>query len=71
MLDEGIPVPFFLALEGQARMYRTYQMARILRVASRIYHQPRRWTRPRLADTLGVDKGTIQRDQREESRVRD
>ncbi len=43
-------------------MYRTYQMARVLKVASRIHHQPRQWTRPRLADTLGVDKGTIQRD---------
>lgn len=43
-------------------MYRTYQMARVLKVASRIHHQPRHWTRPRLADTLGVDKGTIQRD---------
>ena len=43
-------------------MYRSYQMARILRVASRIYRQPRQWTHPRLADTLGVDKGTIQRD---------
>lgn len=37
-------------------------MARVLKVASRIHHQPRRWTRPRLADTLGVDKATIQRD---------
>ena len=43
-------------------MYRTYQMARILGVASRIYHEPRQWTRPRLANTLGVDKATIQRD---------
>lgn len=43
-------------------MCRTYQMARVLKVASRIHHQPRQWTRPRLADNLGVDKGTIQRD---------
>ena len=43
-------------------MYRTYQMARVLRVASRIHHQPRQWTRARLADSLGVDKTTIQRD---------
>ena len=78
MPDEGIPVPFFLALERQARMHRTYQMARVLGVASRIYHQPRQWTRPRLADSLGVNKATMQRDidllreiQRQEYRVRD
>ena len=43
-------------------MYRTYQMARVLRVASCIHHQPRQWTRARLADNLRVNKATIQRD---------
>lgn len=43
-------------------MYRTYQMARILEVASRIHRHPREWTRARLADSLGVDIATIQRD---------
>lgn len=42
-------------------MYRKYQMARILEVASLIHNQPRRWTRPRLAVRLGVNKATIQR----------
>ncbi len=43
-------------------MYRTYQMARIIKIASLIHNEPRRWTRPRLAAHLRVDKGTIQRD---------
>ena len=43
-------------------MYRTYQMARIIEVASLIHKEPRRWTRPRLAARLGFDKATIQRD---------
>ena len=43
-------------------MYRTYQMARIIEVASLIHRQPRQWTRPRLADKLGVNKATIHRD---------
>ncbi len=42
-------------------MYRKYQMARIIEVASLIHKEPRRWTRPRLAAHLRVDKGTIQR----------
>lgn len=42
-------------------MYRRYQMARIIEVASLIHKEPRRWTRPRLAARLRVDKGTIQR----------
>ena len=36
-------------------------MARIIEVASLIHKEPRRWTRPRLAAHLRVDKGTIQR----------
>lgn len=43
-------------------MYRTYQMARIIEVASLIHKEPRQWTRPRLASHLGFDKTTIQRD---------
>ena len=43
-------------------MYRKYQMARIIEVASLIHKQPRRWTRPRLAARLEVNKATIQRD---------
>ena len=43
-------------------MYRKYQMARVIEVASLIHKEPRRWTRPRLATHLEVDKGTIQRD---------
>lgn len=43
-------------------MYRTYQMARIIEVASLIHKEPRRWTRPRLAERFEVDKATIQRD---------
>ncbi len=42
-------------------MYRKYQMARIIEVASLIHKEPRQWTRPRLAAHLRVDKGTIQR----------
>ena len=37
-------------------------MARVLRVASCIHHQPRQWTRARLADNLSVNIATIQRD---------
>ena len=43
-------------------MYRKYQMARILEVASLIHNEPRQWTRPRLAAHLEVNKATIQRD---------
>ncbi len=43
-------------------MHRTYQMARIIEVANLIHRQPRRWTRPRLADKLAVNIATIQRD---------
>ena len=42
-------------------MYRRYQMARILEVASLIHKEPRWWTRPRLAAHLEVDIATIQR----------
>lgn len=42
-------------------MYRKHQMTRILEVASLIHKEPRRWTRPRLATRLEVDKATIQR----------
>ena len=42
-------------------MYRKYQMARIIEVASLIHKEPRRWTRPRLAAHLEVDIATIQR----------
>ena len=43
-------------------MYRTYQMARIIKIASLIHDQPRKWTRPRLAEQFEVNKATIQRD---------
>ncbi len=43
-------------------MYRKYQMARILEVASLIHKEPRRWTRPRLAAHFEVNPATIQRD---------
>ena len=43
-------------------MYRTYQMARVIKVASLIHNEPRRWTRPRLAARLEVSMATIQRD---------
>ena len=36
-------------------------MARIIEVASIIHKEPRRWTRPRLATHLEVNKATIQR----------
>lgn len=42
-------------------MYRKYQMTRILEVASLIHKEPRRWTRPRLAERFELDKATIQR----------
>ena len=42
-------------------MYRTYQMARIIEVASLIHKEPRQWTRPRLASHLEVNPATIQR----------
>ena len=43
-------------------MHRTYQMARIIEVANLIHREPCQWTRPRLAEHLGVNKATIQRD---------
>ena len=43
-------------------MYRTYQMARIIKIAYLIHDQPRKWTRPRLAERFEVNIGTIQRD---------
>ena len=43
-------------------MYRTYQMARIIKIAYLIHDQPRKWTRPRLAEQFEVNKATIQRD---------
>ncbi len=43
-------------------MYRTYQMARIIKVAELIHSEPRKWTRPRLAERFEVNKTTIQRD---------
>ena len=43
-------------------MYRKYQMARIIKVASLIHNEPRKWTRPRLAERFEVNKATIQRD---------
>ncbi len=43
-------------------MYRTYQMARIIGVAELIHREPRKWTRPRLAERFEVSKATIQRD---------
>ena len=43
-------------------MYRTYQMARIIKIAHLIHNQPRQWTRPRLAERFEVNKTTIQRD---------
>ena len=43
-------------------MYRKYQMARVIEVASLIHKAPRQWTRPRLAARLEVNKVTIQRD---------
>ncbi len=43
-------------------MYRKPQMARIIQVAHLIHNEPRKWTRPRLAEKFGVNKTTIQRD---------
>ena len=43
-------------------MYRRNQMARIIEVAHLIHNQPRKWTRPRLAERFSVNKATIQRD---------
>ena len=43
-------------------MYRTYQMARIIKIAYLIHDQPRKWSRPRLAERFEVNIGTIQRD---------
>ena len=43
-------------------MSRRYQMARIIKVASLIHNEPRKWTRPRLAERFEVNKSTIQRD---------
>ena len=43
-------------------MHRTYQMARIIKVAELIHSEPRKWTRPRLAERFEVNKATIQRD---------
>lgn len=43
-------------------MYRQNQMARIIQVAHFIHHEPRKWTRPRLAEKFKVNKTTIQRD---------
>ena len=43
-------------------MYRKNQMARIIEIAHLIHNQPRRWTRPRLAERFEVNKATIQRD---------
>ena len=42
-------------------MYRTDQMVRIIKVAELIHNEPRKWTRPRLADRFEVSKATIQR----------
>ena len=43
-------------------MSRKHQMARIIQVAHLIHNEPRKWTRPRLAEEFGVNKTTIQRD---------
>lgn len=43
-------------------MYRKRQMVRILEVAHLIHSEPGKWTRPRLAEHLGVNIATIQRD---------
>ena len=37
-------------------------MARIIEVAELIHNEPRKWTRPRLAERFEVNKATIQRD---------
>ena len=43
-------------------MYRKYQIARIIKVAELIHSEPRKWTRPMLAERFEVNKATIQRD---------
>lgn len=43
-------------------MYRTYQMARVIEVASLIHNEPQKWTRSGLAERFEVNKTTIQRD---------
>lgn len=43
-------------------MYRRDQMTRIIEVAELIHREPRKWTRPRLAERFEVSKATIQRD---------
>lgn len=43
-------------------MYRTYQMARVIKIAHLVHSEPRKWTRPRLAERFEVNKTTIQRD---------
>lgn len=43
-------------------MYRKRQMTRIIQVGQLIHDEPRKWTRSRLAERLGVSKTTIQRD---------
>ena len=42
--------------------YRMRQMARIIKIGFRIYHEPCQWTRPKLAVFFKVNKATIQRD---------
>ena len=43
-------------------MYRENQMGRVIEVAHLIHNEPRKWTRPRLAERFEVNKTTIQRD---------
>ncbi len=43
-------------------MYRRNQMARVIQIAHLIHNEPRKWTRPRLAERFDVNKTTIQRD---------
>ncbi|RKU28429.1 hypothetical protein C6497_09420 [Candidatus Poribacteria bacterium] len=43
-------------------MYRKKQMARIIELAHLIHNEPRKWTRPLLAEHFEVNKTTIQRD---------
>jgi len=43
-------------------MYRKFQMARVIQVAHLIHNEPRKWTRPLLAERFEVNKTTIQRD---------
>ena len=42
--------------------YRMKQMARIIKTAFKIYHQPAKYTRPALMSMFGVSKQTVQRD---------